>query len=215
MVFKPSKGNVMTGRVNKVGRHHIGLLVYGVFNVTINAENIPKSFEYDDDSESWISDDSQYNIDFGKEVTFSVEMLHEAAGLISIVGSILAEGTGPSDKPSEPLKLTPIASDRPQPTSTFGDEEGGDEAAEEEIVSEEVVEEGDAEEEEDVQDEGDYVEEEEVVEEEEDVVQEPVVEKKKKKSSKKRKIDEIFAGVEDEKPKKKSKKRKKNKKVKA
>jgi hypothetical protein len=87
-----------------VGSHHIGILVAGVFNASIDASKIPDGFEYNGESESYLcAFDDDLTIDVGKEVTFVVDELHEAGGLISISGNMVADGTGPSREPSQPL----------------------------------------------------------------------------------------------------------------
>ena len=59
--------------VNKVGIAHIGLLVYGTFNVSIPARAIRGEFNYDGMQESWVnSDNPSHVIAHGTPVRFQV-----------------------------------------------------------------------------------------------------------------------------------------------
>lgn len=61
------------GVVNKVGLAHIGLLVYGAFNVSIPSRAIRGEYRYDALQEAWInSSDPEHSIAQGTPIRFQV-----------------------------------------------------------------------------------------------------------------------------------------------
>ena len=96
LVFKPTIGAKLSGRVNKVGMNHVGMLVSGVFNASIPSNELPKGYEYKEEDDAWVlSDNTKHDdnnemqtIEVGNKVEFRVTAIHEANGLISIQGSM-------------------------------------------------------------------------------------------------------------------------------
>jgi hypothetical protein len=93
LIFNPSIGTVLKGKVNESFPSHVGLIVHEVFNAMISAESLRQNgFVFDDDSNEWrkntSGDDNGNNgervvtIDDGMQ--FTVDKLHECHGLISL-----------------------------------------------------------------------------------------------------------------------------------
>lgn len=53
LVFKPQRGMEISGTVNMVGLHYIGLIVGGLFNASIPEDLMPKGSSYDSASRTW------------------------------------------------------------------------------------------------------------------------------------------------------------------
>jgi len=60
------------GTVNKVGHDHLGLLVHGVFNVSIGGDAMPSHFSYDVDADAWSSTAGVASVAVGSRVRFTV-----------------------------------------------------------------------------------------------------------------------------------------------
>ncbi|KDO28795.1 hypothetical protein SPRG_20002 [Saprolegnia parasitica CBS 223.65] len=87
LVFRPTPGMQLSAVVNKVGSNHIGLLLAGVFNVSIDSTEMPDGYVHNFQEEAWVGDDG-VTIEFGAEVAFHVLRVHQAYGVISIDGSM-------------------------------------------------------------------------------------------------------------------------------
>ncbi|ETW02156.1 hypothetical protein, variant [Aphanomyces invadans] len=87
LVFRPTPGMQLTGTVSKVGSNHIGLLLAGVFNVSIAATEMPSGFVHNYHEDAWIGQDSSA-IAVDDSVEFRVVKVHVAHGVISIDGSM-------------------------------------------------------------------------------------------------------------------------------
>lgn len=55
LVFKPSVGSVMHGRVVSMSPGHLGLLVAGLFNATIHIDDMAGGYTHDEDAKAWIA----------------------------------------------------------------------------------------------------------------------------------------------------------------
>lgn len=101
LVFTPEVGQILVGQVNKVGHDHIGLLVHGVFNVTIADKDLSTRFEYDDDAAAWIPKQQQpakgkakvpaaekSPIQMGTMILFQVTGLQQSDEYFSMLGSL-------------------------------------------------------------------------------------------------------------------------------
>lgn len=54
LVFKPQRGMEISGTVNMIGLHTIGLIVGGLFNASIPEDLLPEGSSYDTQSQSWL-----------------------------------------------------------------------------------------------------------------------------------------------------------------
>ena len=111
LIFDPSIGTVLRGKVNESFPSHVGVLVHELFNGMISAESLRKNgFVFDDESNEWkkndvaansnesgdddVDDDNDSNDDDdgreGRVITvddgmeFTIDKLHECNGLISL-----------------------------------------------------------------------------------------------------------------------------------
>jgi DNA-directed RNA polymerase subunit E'/Rpb7 len=57
LLFKPMPGRIIHGVINQISDGHISLLVYGMFNASIAAEEIGKKFKFNYGNQSWESPD--------------------------------------------------------------------------------------------------------------------------------------------------------------
>ncbi|EWM25972.1 twist neighbor [Nannochloropsis gaditana] len=95
LVFTPEPGMSLTGVVIKVTSTHVALLVYGLFNAAIAREDMPDAYAFDYDREAWVGTGGKEVLGLGEEVAFRVVLVHEAAGLIALDGSLREEGGEP------------------------------------------------------------------------------------------------------------------------
>jgi len=86
LAFCPIPGNKVQGVITQIASTHIGLLVCGIFNASIAAENMDESIVYDTFSNCWKRGED--NLEIGSSLTFSILSLHQAAGMISIEGKL-------------------------------------------------------------------------------------------------------------------------------
>ncbi len=87
MIFNPTVGTVLSGKVNESFPSHVGVLVHELFNAMISAESLKQNgFIFDDETNEWKQNDEDLgrviNIEDGMELT--VDKLHECNGLISL-----------------------------------------------------------------------------------------------------------------------------------
>ncbi|KAJ3206519.1 hypothetical protein HDU67_008112 [Dinochytrium kinnereticum] len=189
-VFSPKINSLVVGVVNKVSPDHIGLLVHGVFNASIAADQIRKyEFAWRDKLSGWKrlgTDGPEAVIQPGSMLRFTVTGLTKANDILTLSGTLLKH-------PSTTGFIVQDGSFPAPPTSWAAPILEGETALEEEI-DEEVV---------------PVIKEEEEAEADlDDIVLEP--EEKKKSSKGKRKslvLDEdIETEVKEEKPTKRIKK---------
>ena len=62
LVFKPQRGMEISGTVNMIGVHYIGLIVGGLFNASIPEDLLPEGSSYDMNSQTWILNGSPLEI---------------------------------------------------------------------------------------------------------------------------------------------------------
>ena len=53
-VFSPATGMELVGRATKVASTHVSLLVYGIFNATINAADMGADYRFDEAASEWV-----------------------------------------------------------------------------------------------------------------------------------------------------------------
>lgn len=88
LVFAPTVGDVLEGRVNNIGTDHIGILVYGVFNASVRGDDTSR-FKCNIEQTCWISTtDSKTTIEIGSTVAFRVKELNIYSDIFSIVGEM-------------------------------------------------------------------------------------------------------------------------------
>eukprot|EP00743_Colponemidia_sp_Colp-15_P007375 GILK01007963.1.p1 GENE.GILK01007963.1~~GILK01007963.1.p1 ORF type:complete len:250 (+),score=53.32 GILK01007963.1:41-790(+) len=95
LTFAPTPGLRLVGTINKAGSHHLGLLVYKVFNASIDAEHIKSDFKFDETTDSWRNKKTGETLKLGQEVRFEVTKVHRSEGLLSISGSLMSKDAGP------------------------------------------------------------------------------------------------------------------------
>ncbi|KAJ1555375.1 hypothetical protein HK096_002645 [Nowakowskiella sp. JEL0078] len=98
-VFRPERGNLLDGVVNKVSPDHMGLLIHGTFNASIPADQIPQEsgeFSWNEESKCWkrkLDGNFTEDVDVGPGavVRFSVSDLMKANDMLTISGSLLTD----------------------------------------------------------------------------------------------------------------------------
>lgn len=90
-LFCPTIGQTLIGHVNKTSSDHIGILVHGLFNASINAENIPESLLYNDEEQAW------GDIVNGSVISFRVDDYLVLNSCFSLVGSLDGNQLGSVD----------------------------------------------------------------------------------------------------------------------
>lgn len=92
LLFSPKPGMKLVGEVNFTSAQSIGLLVHGIFNASIQEENIPESWEFyeEDDEPYWATADGG-KVEMGTLVAFEVVEVRNMDDILSIQASILDE----------------------------------------------------------------------------------------------------------------------------
>jgi len=88
VLFSPRIGSKLVGVVNKIGRDHIGLLVHGVFNVSITGTGL-EGLTHSEEANAWLLEDGSDIIEVGSNVEFEVTALNTADKQLSMVGTII------------------------------------------------------------------------------------------------------------------------------
>jgi hypothetical protein len=107
LVFKFEVMDKLVGKVNKVGKDHLGMVVMDAFNVSVTQKNMGNKYVYSGLLNAWKTKDNQEagqkkrknndNQDVIKEgsyVAFQVESINDENGYFSVEGSISSTGTG-------------------------------------------------------------------------------------------------------------------------
>ncbi|KAJ0406420.1 hypothetical protein P43SY_007028 [Pythium insidiosum] len=116
LVFQPRVGMTLSGVVNKIGSNHIGLLIAGVFNGSVAANELPKGYVHNYAEDAWKGADGTC-ISVGETITVKVVRVHVAGGMIAIEASMRSgkASSKPStkatrkEKASEPTKAPKAA----------------------------------------------------------------------------------------------------------
>ena len=82
LLFKPLAGKTIHGYINQISDSHISLLLYGMFNASISAEEIGKKFKFNHATQSWESPDGDFAQ--GDYMKCKVINYHVANGVLSI-----------------------------------------------------------------------------------------------------------------------------------
>jgi len=106
LVFSPKIGTNLIGVVNQVGVDHVGLLVYGLFNGSIGATNIPTEFVHDEPQSRWRSTrDPELFISIGQQLRFHLIAINVSKGMVVLIGSLMSPETGPILRSSNPVSI--------------------------------------------------------------------------------------------------------------
>ncbi|XP_024524592.1 DNA-directed RNA polymerase I subunit rpa43 isoform X4 [Selaginella moellendorffii] len=120
LLFSPKAGMLIEGKVNKVEKDYIGMLVLGLFNAAIGINDIRQDLFYDEvaTEQTWISEsDERHCIRVGSRVSFLVKSVQEEDEFIDIVGSLVPPETGAldwiacleEDKEAQQEQQTPVS----------------------------------------------------------------------------------------------------------
>lgn len=90
LVFCPAIGTRLQGVVNESFPSHVGMLVHRFFNAMVPAEQLEEAgYLFDRDLQHWAHDATSKILGYDDCVDFTIDKLHECAGIISIEGSRL------------------------------------------------------------------------------------------------------------------------------
>jgi hypothetical protein len=88
LVFCPTIGTELQGVVNECFPSHVGLLVHRFFNAMVPAEQLEEAgYIFDRELQQWTHGGTSKVLEHDNCVEFTVEKLHECAGIISMEGS--------------------------------------------------------------------------------------------------------------------------------
>ncbi|CAM6018645.1 unnamed protein product [Sphagnum balticum] len=97
LLFSPKIGMLVEGKVNKVEKDYLGVVVLGLFNAAIGIADIREDLYYDDSGgmKAWQSEsDHQHSIGLGSNIRFIVKSVQETEEIIDLCGSLQAVHTG-------------------------------------------------------------------------------------------------------------------------
>lgn len=95
VLFKPAVGQILDGKVHMVSHDFIGLLILGLFNVSIGRQQIRADLNYDVMEDCWKSQrHSHHCIARDTPLRFRVEKIDDESEFFTLAGSLLAAGTG-------------------------------------------------------------------------------------------------------------------------
>ncbi|KAL2630500.1 hypothetical protein R1flu_015186 [Riccia fluitans] len=121
LIFSPSPGMLIEGKVNKIEKDYIGVVVLGLFNAAVGVSDIREDLYYNEnpDGREWVSEsDERHSIKLGSIIRFSVKSMQETEHIIDLCGSLADSRTGcvnwlelPPITPSKKSKRDRSASD--------------------------------------------------------------------------------------------------------
>ncbi|KAL3137611.1 hypothetical protein ABBQ38_004888 [Trebouxia sp. C0009 RCD-2024] len=95
VLFKPAVGQILDGKVHMVSHDFIGLLILGLFNVSIGRQQIRADLNYDVMEDCWKSQrHAEHRIARDTPLRFRVEKIDDESEFFTLAGSLLAAGTG-------------------------------------------------------------------------------------------------------------------------
>ncbi|DBA93357.1 TPA: hypothetical protein ACH3X2_003634 [Trebouxia sp. C0005] len=107
VLFKPAAGHILDGKVHMVSHDFIGLLVLGLFNVSIGRQHIRADLNYDVIGDCWQSQRHEdHRIAIGTALRFKVDKVDDESEFFTLAGSLLAPGTGDVTYLSQQAKKT-------------------------------------------------------------------------------------------------------------
>lgn len=114
LLFSPKPGMLLEGKVNKVEKDYIGVIVLGIFNAAIACTDIREEFCYQENVDGipiWASMSDNHMIRLGSKIKFSVKSVQEES-FLDICGSLKPPDTGcvdwllsPSDDKSKFMEV--------------------------------------------------------------------------------------------------------------
>lgn len=96
LLFSPKPGMLLEGKVNKVEKDYIGVIVLGIFNAAIACTDIREEFCYQENVDGipiWASTSDNHVIKLGSKIKFSVKSVQEES-FLDICGSLKPPDTG-------------------------------------------------------------------------------------------------------------------------
>ena len=87
LVFKPSVGLVLRGRINQLLDSHISLLVFGLFNASILGDDMCKQYAFNESASSWES--PQGDLLEGDVVDCKIVSFQHANGVLNLRCALL------------------------------------------------------------------------------------------------------------------------------
>ncbi|KAL3688406.1 hypothetical protein R1sor_014715 [Riccia sorocarpa] len=97
LIFSPSPGMLIEGKVNKVEKDYIGVVVLGLFNAAIGVSDIREDLYYNENpnGREWVSEsDERHSVKLGSIIRFSVKSMQETEHIIDLCGSLADLRTG-------------------------------------------------------------------------------------------------------------------------
>lgn len=88
LTLTPKAGARATGTVSNQGPEHLGLLLLGHFNVTIQASQLRSEYDWDEQEQSWINKKTCSILSIGDSVQFEIIGSSNDASVLVIFGSI-------------------------------------------------------------------------------------------------------------------------------
>jgi DNA-directed RNA polymerase I subunit RPA43 len=79
----------VVGVVNKQSPDHIGVLVHGVFNASIEADQMRGVYSWNEDEHAWVHDATGDVVENDVELAFTVTRLIVENDILSISGSLI------------------------------------------------------------------------------------------------------------------------------
>ena len=83
LVFTPSVGLTVRGRVNKISDNYMSLLLFGMFNANVSGDEMSEHYTYDHDENKWVSD-VQGSLDEGDMIECKISSFQHANGVLSL-----------------------------------------------------------------------------------------------------------------------------------
>jgi DNA-directed RNA polymerase subunit E'/Rpb7 len=88
LALTPKAGARATGTVSNQGPEHLGLLLLGYFNVTIQASQLRSEYDWDEQEQCWINKKTCATLSIGDNVQFEIIGSSNDSSVLVIFGSI-------------------------------------------------------------------------------------------------------------------------------
>jgi DNA-directed RNA polymerase subunit E'/Rpb7 len=93
-VFAPTVGKSVVGVVNNTSADHIGLLILNTFNASVSAEQLPKTYIYDESAGEWQDSATNTTITTGSSLNVEVLAVDVTDDVIQIHASMTGSVAG-------------------------------------------------------------------------------------------------------------------------